>query len=104
MRRFLFSICSLAIAAAVHGQNSQFPSAPNASAPPENLGLGLKQLVEASQRDQRELQSQLASAPLINADASGRVMANIQLNGEKPIAEVQAALLAFGVEVIAIDE
>src|SRR5437588_4414525 len=102
MRRFLFFICGLAVAATVHGQNSQFPSAPNASALPENLDLGLKQLVEASQRDQRELQNQLASAPLINADASGRVVANIQLNGKKPIAEVQAALLAFGLEVIAV--
>jgi len=71
---------------------------------PENLGLGLKELVEISQRDQVELQSRLASAPMINVDPSGPVVANVQLNGERPIAEVQAALIALGLEVTAIEE
>src|SRR5436309_9545156 len=71
---------------------------------PENLGLGLKQLVEISQRDQAELRSRFSSAPLINVDAAGRVLANVQLNGEKPIAEVRAALISLGLEITAVDE
>jgi hypothetical protein len=99
MRRFL-SMCGFALAVTVHAQNPLSP----AIAPPENLGLGLKQLVEASERDPLNLPSQLASTPSINADASGRVLANIQLNGERPVAEVQAALIALGLQITAVDE
>jgi Subtilase family len=93
-------MCGFALAVTVHAQNPLSP----AIAPPENLGLGLKQLVEASESDPLNLPSQLASMPSINADASGRVLANIQLNGERLVAEVQAALIALGVEIAAVDE
>jgi hypothetical protein len=104
MRYFLLALCAFALAATADAQSAQSPLAPDAGAVPENLGLGLKQLVEVSQRDQLELQSRLASTRSINADAAGRVLANIQLNGEKPVAEVQAALIALGLEVTAVDE
>ena len=99
MRRFL-SICGFSLAVTLHAQTTHSP----AVTVPDNLGLGLKQLVEASARDPLELQSRLTSTPLIQADVLDRVVANIQLNGEKPVAEVQAALFALGLEIIAVDE
>jgi hypothetical protein len=71
---------------------------------PENLGLGLKELVERSQQDRAGLQSQLAATPRINSDSANRVMANIQLDGKAPVADVQARLAALGLEVIAADD
>jgi len=71
---------------------------------PENLGLGLRELVELSQTDQAGLQRQIQNAPAINSDAAGRVIANIQLDGKVPLAEVQANLVALGLEVIAVED
>jgi hypothetical protein len=75
-----------------------------ASSVPDNLGLGLKQLVELSQSDQSQLRNRMNSAPSVNSDASGRVVVNIQLNGQKPVAEVRAAIVGLGCEIIAVDE
>jgi hypothetical protein len=74
------------------------------AAVPENLGLGLRELVELSQTDQAALQRQIQTAPAINSDAAGRVIANIQLDGKVPPAKVQADLFALGLEVIAVED
>ena len=101
MNRFLFWLCLLALTTSAHAQISP-PAAPGPV--PENLGLGLKQLVEISQRDQVELRDRMSSsAASINADASGRVVVNIQLNGETALAELEAKLVALGLEIIATD-
>jgi hypothetical protein len=71
---------------------------------PENLGLGLRELVELSQTDQAGLQRQMQTAPAINSDAAGRVVANVQLDGKAPLADVQAKLIALGLEVIAVED
>ncbi|MFL6521447.1 MAG: S8 family serine peptidase [Chthoniobacterales bacterium] len=74
------------------------------AAVPENLGLGLRELVELSQIDQAGLQRQMQTTPAINSDTAGRVTANIQLDGKVPLAEIQANLIALGLEVIAVED
>lgn len=101
MNIFRFSLLPLALATHAFAQNT---ATLPASALPENLGLGLRQLVELSQHDQAALQRQLASVRSINADTANRVVANVQLNGTFPILAVQAKLTALGSEVIAADE
>ncbi|HEY8835452.1 MAG TPA: hypothetical protein VIM09_07685, partial [Chthoniobacterales bacterium] len=98
MNRFLVCLTTFAVAIAAHAQVSP-PLAPV----PENLGLGLKQLVEISQSDQAELKSRMSSAPAVNADNSGRVVVNIQLNGTAPLRELEAKLVELGLEIIATD-
>lgn len=71
---------------------------------PENLGLGLRELVELSQTSQAGLQQQIQTAPAINSDAAGRVVANVHLDGKVPLAAVQANLVALGLEVIAVED
>jgi subtilase family protein len=71
---------------------------------PENLGLGLRELVELSQTDQAGLRRQIQTGPAINSDAAGRVVANIQLDGKVPLAEVQANLIVLGLELIAVED
>ena len=98
MNRFTLSACIFVAAFSAQGQNS------SATAPlPENLGLGLTQLVETSQRDPVQLKTRMSKAPSIVTDTAGRVVVNIQLNGERPIAEIQAQLAGLGVEIIAAD-
>jgi hypothetical protein len=98
MNRFTLSACTVLLAFAARAQNF------SAAAPlPENLGLGLTQLVETSQRDPVELKNRMSKAPSIVADTAGRVVVNIQLNGERPITEVQAKLADLAVEIIAAD-
>src|SRR6266403_1502214 len=98
MHRFLVCLTTFALAIAAHAQVSP-PLAPV----PENLGLGLRQLVEISQSDQAELKSRMSSAPSVNADNSGRVVVNIQLNGAAPLQELEAKLAELGLEIIATD-
>jgi Subtilase family len=98
MNRFLVCLTTFAVAIAAHAQVSP-PLAPV----PENLGLGLRQLVEISQSDQAELKSRMSSAPSVNADSSGRVVVNIQLNGAAPLPELEAKLVELGLEIIATD-
>jgi hypothetical protein len=103
MNRFILCACTFAAVITVRAQTSSpVPPLP-AAVVPENLGLGLRQLVEIFQRDQVELQKRLSAAPSIMADTSGRVVVNIQLNGEEPFPEVEAKLAALGVEIIAAD-
>jgi Subtilase family len=98
MNRFLVCLTTFAVATAAHAQVSP-PLAPV----PENLGLGLRQLVEISQSDQAELKRRMGSAPSVNADNSGRVVVNIQLNGAAPLQELEAKLVELGLEIIATD-
>jgi hypothetical protein len=101
MNSFRISLTSLALAAATLAQNA----APARAADiPENLGLGLRELVELSQQDPAGLQRQLTSSGSINADAANRVVANIQLNGTVPLGQVQTEVAALGVEIIAVEE
>ena len=103
MNRLTLSACTVLVALAAQAQS--LPAVPSAiSAPlPENLGLGLTQLVETAQQDPVALKNRMSTASSIAADNSGRVVVNIQLNGERPIAEVQTNLAALGVEIIAAD-
>src|ERR1043165_612271 len=71
---------------------------------PENLGLGLRELVELSQTDPAGMQRHLQESSAINSDAAGRVVANIQLDGKAPLVDVERKLVAVGLEVIAADD
>lgn len=103
MNRFVLCACTFVIAAAALAQSSS-SIAPGSLAPvPENLGLGLKQLAEISQRDQGELQARMHSAPSIVSDSGGRIVVNIYLNGNAPFADIEAKLADLGVEIIARD-
>ena len=100
MKKFRLSFASLLIATLARAQTA----APiTASAVPENLGLGLRELVELSRTDRAASQQQVQAATAIHSDAAGRVIANIQLDGKAPSAEVQANLVALGLEVIAVE-
>ena len=103
MNRSTLIACTLALAVAAHAQST--PAAPSISAVPvpENLGLGLKQLVEISQTDPAALRNRMSASRSIASDASGRVIVNIQLTGEQPFAEVEAKLAALGAEIFAAD-
>jgi hypothetical protein len=103
MNRFILCVCTFAAAITVGAQTSSPVASVPAAIVPENLGLGLRQLVEIFQRDQVELQKRLSATPSIMADTSGRVVVNIQFNGEEPFPEVEAKLAALGVEIIAAD-
>lgn len=83
---------------------AQLPAPATPPAVPENLGLGLRELVELSQTNQAGLKQQIQTTPGINSDAGGRVVANVQLDGKAPLAEVQANLVALGLEVIAVED
>ncbi|HYJ03957.1 MAG TPA: S8 family serine peptidase [Chthoniobacterales bacterium] len=103
MNRSILTACILALAVAAQGQST--PAGPSISAVPvpENLGLGLKQLVEISQTDPAALRNRMSASRSIASDISGRVIVNIQLNGERPFAEVEAKLAALGAEIFAAD-
>jgi hypothetical protein len=100
MNRFFLIACTLALADLAQAQN--LPAVP-VSAVPENLGLGLRQLVEISQTDPGALRNRMSASRSVASDASGRVIVNIQLNGERPFAEVEAKLAALGAESFAAD-
>ena len=103
MNKFILNACTLAIAVTANAQ-SPSPAAPVSAVPvPENLGLGLKQLVEFSQSDPVTLQNRMSTSRSVVSDTSGRVIVNIQLNGERPFAEVETKLAALGVESFAAD-
>src|SRR5438105_12971589 len=100
MSRLLQLICALTVAATVHGQNS--PAAtPISSAlvAPENLGLGLKQIVELYQQDQTQARVKIASTRSIMSDASGRVVVNIHLDGKIAPDQITAQLSDLGLEI-----
>lgn len=100
MNRLILIACTLAFADAAQAQNLPAVSVP---AVPENLGLGLRQLVEISQTDPVALGNQMSASRSVASDSSGRVIVNIQLNGERPFAEVAAKLAALGAENFAAD-
>jgi hypothetical protein len=102
MNRFIFCGCVFGFAIAVHAQSLP-GNDPITSPVPENLGLGLKQLVELFQQDQSQLQARISTARSIMSDNSGRVVVNIYLNGEIPAADVTARLNDLGAEVMAAD-
>jgi len=101
MKTFRLCLALMVLATFARAQTAA-PITPNTV--PENLGLGLRELVELSQTDRAALQQQVQAAPAINSDAAGRVIANIQLDGKAPLAEVQASLVALGLEVIAVED
>ena len=70
---------------------------------PDNLGLGLKQLVETYQRDRTEFLAQVSSRRTVQADAADRVVVRIHLNGRKRLDEIRAALEGLGLEIIDVD-
>jgi len=101
MKIFPLSLTTLVLATFARAQTA----APiTATAVPENLGLGLRELVELSQTDHAAVQLQVQAAAAISSDAAGRVIANIQLDGTIPPAVVQANLVALGLEVIAVED
>jgi hypothetical protein len=100
MKRLTSIFCALVLMATVHAQT--IPVSKTAVVP-ENLGLGLKQLVELSQQDQSQLRSRIASSRSVMSDASGRVVVNIYLNGSAPMSEVTERLADLGLEIMAVD-
>lgn len=104
MRRFLFLIGALVAVAAAHGQNSPAPTPiVGTVAAPENLGLGLKQIVELYQQDQTQARSQVASSRAIMSDSSGRVVVNIYLDGKIAPEQMAAQLVDLGLEIMAVE-
>src|ERR1700686_3804765 len=104
MRRFLYLICAVAVVATAQGQNS--PAATpisSAGVTPENLGLGLKQIVELYQQDQAQARSKIASTGSIMSDATGRVVVNIYLDGKNAPDQATAQLVELGLEIIAVE-
>ena len=102
MNRFILCGCVFGFAIAIHAQSLPANN-PAASPVPENLGLGLKQLVELFQQDQVQFQTRISSTRSIMSDDSGRVVVNIHLNGETPAADVVTGLTDLGAEVMAVD-
>ena len=70
---------------------------------PENLGLGLKQLVENYQNDRAQFRAKISEAKTVQADTADRVVVNIHLDGTKRVEDVAAALRDLGLEIIAVD-
>ena len=99
MKRLILLTVTSALVATAHAQISPVPNI----AVPENLGLGLKQLVELSQQNQGQLQSRIASSRSVMSDASGRVVVNIYLNGKISAADLTAKLIELGLEIVAVD-
>ena len=99
MNRLIFIACSFALISAASGQ------APisHARVVPENLGLGLRQLVELHLQDQIQVQNTIDSSKSIMSDSSGRVVVNIYLNGKMPLTVVTSEMAALGLEIIAAD-
>jgi hypothetical protein len=102
MNRFILCTCVFGFAIAINAQSLP-ANAPVTPPVPENLGLGLKQLVELFQQDQSQLATRINSTRSIMADNSGRVVVNIHLSGEIPATDAIAGLTALGVEVMAVD-
>jgi hypothetical protein len=100
MKRSIALVCAFALVTVLQAQ----PPPAATAIVPENLGLGLRQLVELSQQDQGELRSKISSSKSIMSDASGRVIVNIYLDGHRPTAEVTARLADLGLEIIAIED
>ena len=74
-----------------------------AAGAPENLGLGLKQLVENYQNDQTQFRAKISDAKIVQTDAADRVVVNIHLDGTKGVQDVAGALEGLGLEIIVID-
>jgi hypothetical protein len=70
---------------------------------PENLGLGLKRLVENYQKDPAQFRAQISSKRTAQADAADRVVVRIHLNGSRRLNEVRTALEGLGLEIIHVD-
>ncbi|MDQ6625053.1 MAG: S8 family serine peptidase [Verrucomicrobiota bacterium] len=70
---------------------------------PDNLGLGLKQLVELHQQDARQAIDSIHSSTWLTSDESGRVVVNIYLNGDVPFGAINARLADLGLSVLASD-
>src|ERR1700682_4426754 len=71
---------------------------------PENLGLGLKQLVENYQSDQPKFRATMSTAKTVKADtATNRVIVNVHLNGAKSADDVKSDLEALGLEILQVD-
>src|SRR5204862_2926763 len=104
MRRLLHLMCALTVVATVHGQSSPAPT-PISSAlvAPENIGLGLKQIVELSQQDQTQARGKIASTRSIMSDVSGRVVVNIHLDSKSAPDQIAAQLHDLGLEIIAVE-
>ena len=100
MKRLTSTCCALVLTATADAQTTPVSKT---AVVPENLGLGLKQLVELSQQNQGQLQSRIASSRSVMSDASGRVVVNIYLNGSAPMSEVAERLADLGLEIMAVD-
>jgi hypothetical protein len=74
-----------------------------AAGAPENLGLGLKQLVENYQTDRAQFRAKISDAKTVQADTADRVMVNIHLDGTKRLEEIATTLKGLGLEIIAVD-
>jgi len=95
---------ALAALAAVAAQ-----AAPQAQA---NLGLGLRELLAyqahaladfAQPAARQALAERFAQAGLVQFDAAGRVLVDVHLDGRRALADVRAAALRAGAEVLAED-
>ena len=74
-----------------------------AAGAPENLGLGLKQLVENYQNDRAQFRAKISDAKTVQADTADRVVVNIHLDGTKRVEDVAATLRDLGLEIIDVD-
>lgn len=79
------------------------PLAALAADPPENLGLGLRQLVETYQSDQAQFREEMSTSATVQSDTTDRVAVNIHLDGNKRIADLAADLQALGLEIVHTD-
>jgi len=100
--RYDFKICGLLVPVILASALYASPGAAAQSAVPDNLGGGLRQLVEG-QGSAAAAPSAAAAAALIEPrllrDAQSRVLVNVWLDGRRPLAAVHQALASLGASV-----
>lgn len=100
MNKLLAALCTLIIVTAAQAQSSGVSSAVSV---PENLGLGLRQLVSLDQQDSNLAAATIRNSSSIMSDPAGRVVVSIYLNGKSTISDVVARLIGLGLDIIATD-
>jgi Subtilase family len=102
MRDFRFDSRGLVVSAiAALGLSASVSAAPIAAIP-ENIGGGLRQLIEAQQPATTAAPAVSAAAllePRVLRDAQSRVLVNVWLDGGRPVAAVHQSLAALGANV-----
>ena len=76
-----------------------FASAATSPNIPDNIGGGLRQLIEAERNVPASRSAATSLAPLLLRDQQDRVLVNVWLDGKRPLAAVHQALAGLGVNV-----